>query len=144
MTTLSIFWFTFPLAIIGFVLFLQGRKSAELVDIGIDGAEFGVSGINGYPESDSKRILKMDIYLNAIPRKRVDTIQLDIADNLIPPDWQPDYIPMQISTSGIYYFNIPDSVKQNKYISRLIISLENKKIKSKPFKIEVPICPCPQ
>ena len=142
MTTLSILWFTLPTAIIGAILLYititQGRKPAELFDIEIDSAKLGASGIDEYPKLGSRRILRVGINLNAIPRKRVYAIQLEIAGNLISSDWQPEFIPTQITTSSIYYFNIPDSIKPNKYSSRIVISLENKKVKSNPFEIEMP------
>lgn len=116
---------------------LKSKTAQEILAIESDGEEFGKPGVEGYPESEVRRILRIDLSLTAIPGKRVESVQLELLGHLIPTNWQPDYV-SGVPTGGYYYFDIPDSIKQGKYTVKLIAFVEGERFESRPFEIEAP------
>ena len=116
----------------------QSNTTDRIFVIESYGYEFGTSDTEGYPQLDVRRILRIDLLINAMPTTWVNSIDLIILGNFIGTDWHPDYVASGAPTGGYYYFGIPNSIKEGKYNVKLIAYAEDKTSQSEPFEIKVP------
>lgn len=116
----------------------KSNTASEVFTIESDEHDFGVPGLNGYPQSSVRRVLRVGLAVSAIPSRRVESVSMKILDHLIPTDWESGYTPITLPIVGYHYFPIPDSIRQGQYTVKLIAFGEGDKSESRPFDIEVP------
>lgn len=117
---------------------LESKTTGELFTIESYGYDFGTSEASGYPKSDTKRIIRIDMLITAIPSEWVESVELTLLDYRIGTDWKQDWVSSEAPTGGYFYFYIPDSIKQGTYTAQLTTFADGIPAKSKPFQIEVP------
>ena len=101
--------------------------------------KFGSPNVNGYPQSQNRRILMVDVLFHAIPSRDIESLQLKLVNRLIDFGEQPFSVGGNVLTDGgNFYFSIPDSIRKGKYTVHLIAYSRGEEFEFNPFEIEIP------